>query len=556
MIELLRQSLLSASFLMTIGFSHSFDHSPAAYLEVADKPWIRGVNLGGLFVVENFITPYFFALTDCTLRGDFHFFPNQIDAPPTSSPFYKPIEGSNCKPIWPYPQDEWTLLQKFGDSKDIAREYMEIHWDNFLKREDITRLAQAGVTHVRVPIGHWIMGDILESEPWIDGEWKYFERMVGWCREENIEVWPDLHTAPGSQNGFDNSGRQADKPRCDGWDTDMTGATYAGNVLLPKNVWRTLKAVDDISAAIAKGNMTDIVTGFGVLNEPLWTCDKAIVKKFDDLAFDIVRRNMGDDAAVYIDDMFNPWGWNDTWYEEKYENTFMDSHIYQVFEERLRGLSPYGHVEFTCDSSIRNVDACCYYEDKHSPTMGHFIGEWSAAFDQAVGPKLGYIMNMIRWNGVAPGFDRQIEPKRQEFLANYVKAQMVTYEGDVNVGSARGWFFWTFKMEGGAFAEWNFLRGLEEGWIPKIPDPYTASIDVHGSCRDILAVVTKDMSIVHQDPPPRLTSEQTFVGRSTEKSNRITFSIVVLSIVLGVCSVTVVKMKMKNGYTALTNNRN
>ena len=79
--------------------------------------------------------------------------------------------------------------------------------------------------------------------------------------------------------------------------------------------------------------------------------------------------------------------------------------------------------------------------------MGHFIGEWSAAFDQAVGPKLGYIMNMIRWNGVAPGFDRQIEPKRQEFLANYVKAQMVTYEGDVNVGSARGWFFWTFKME-------------------------------------------------------------------------------------------------------------
>ena len=35
--------------------------------------------------------------------------------------------------------------------------------------------------------------------------------MVGWCKEEGIQVWPDLHTAPGSQNGFDNSGHLGKK---------------------------------------------------------------------------------------------------------------------------------------------------------------------------------------------------------------------------------------------------------------------------------------------------------------------------------------------------------
>ncbi len=234
------------------------------------RQWIRGVNIGGWLVLERFITPYFFALTDCHLRGDFHFYKDQIDAPPTSSPTYKLMDAdaiSRCKPIQPYPVEEYTLTKAFP-SKTIAQAYMEIHYDNFVKREDIRKLKETGVTHVRVPLGHWIMGDIREDEPWVEGGWSYFKRFVGWCREEQIEVWPDVHTAPGSQNGFDNSGLLLPEPTCHGWDLDNASIIHdpflgedPSEVTLSSNVLRSLKAVRDITAAIAAENMTDVVTG-------------------------------------------------------------------------------------------------------------------------------------------------------------------------------------------------------------------------------------------------------------------------------------------------------
>jgi len=301
------------------------------------KPWIRGVNIGGWLVLERFITPYFFAITDCHLRGDFHFYPGQIDAPPSSSPLYKPMTKealSKCKPVQPYPVEEYTLTNAFSD-KDIARAYMTIHWDNFVKNEDIKRLKKGGVTHIRVPLGHWIMGDIRDDEPWVDGGWFYFQRLVSWCREENIQVWPDIHTAPGSQNGFDNSGLLLNEPTCHGWDMDNASAIDSGSyssldeIVLSDNVLRSLKALDDITSAIARDNMTDVVTGMGILNEPFANCNPGVIRMFDNKALDIVRRNMGEETNIYIGDTFNATKFNDGfWTAQQYSGTFLDSHYY------------------------------------------------------------------------------------------------------------------------------------------------------------------------------------------------------------------------------------
>jgi len=487
-----------------------------------DKPWIRGVNLGGWLVLERFITPYFFAITDCTLRGEFTFHPDQIDAPPPTSSNYR-LADESCQPVSPYPVEEWTLLKAFADSsssdssdssdsKALAREYMRVHWDNFVTRNDIARLKKEGrVTHVRVPLGHWIMGDIKEDEPWVDGGWEFFERLVGWCREEGIEVWPDIHTAPGSQNGFDNSGVLADVPTCNGWDgvdvdDNNDDASINTDVVLSKNVLRTLKAVQDITAAIAEGNMTDVVTGFGILNEPFVDCDVRVVKEFDNQAFAIVRQNLGEDAAVYIPDMFNSSMWNDGWWTdaEDHSNTFLDSHYYHVFAERPRGLSPRQHIAYVCQRNHRDTVACCYEdENKTTPSQGisRIIGEWSASYDTLVVDKLDVVMAGIAANGTAPEFYREINLKRKAFLRNFVEAQMVTYEA-AETGVSRGWFFWNFKMEGGAFAEWDFLRGLKESWIPAIPDPDTSSVDLYGTCENIIFKTSDDESIVHEFPDP------------------------------------------------------
>jgi glucan 1,3-beta-glucosidase len=91
-------------------------------------------------------------------------------------------------------------------------------------------------------------------------------------------------------------------------------------------------------------------------------------------------------------------------------------------------------------------------------------------------------MNFIFVRGGAFQFDRTLSEGRQAFLRNYVEAQIANFEGS----SFSGWFFWNFKVEGGTFAEWDFLRGLREGWVPKLPEPDVSAADVYGSCFEIL----------------------------------------------------------------------
>eukprot|EP00560_Eucampia_antarctica_P002700 CAMPEP_0197834178 /NCGR_PEP_ID=MMETSP1437-20131217/21427_1 /TAXON_ID=49252 ORGANISM="Eucampia antarctica, Strain CCMP1452" /NCGR_SAMPLE_ID=MMETSP1437 /ASSEMBLY_ACC=CAM_ASM_001096 /LENGTH=524 /DNA_ID=CAMNT_0043438673 /DNA_START=74 /DNA_END=1646 /DNA_ORIENTATION=- len=464
-----------------------------------------GVNLGGWLVLERFITPYFFALTTCHLEGDYRFYEGQIDAPPVDSSDYKKMNSKECQPVLPYPVDEWTLTSAFAN-KEVAKRWLEFHWDNFVKRKDISDLKASGVTHIRVPLGHWIMGDIRDDEPWINGGWEYFVRLVEWCREDGIQVWPDIHTAPGSQNGFDNSGQLLPSPTCQNW----SGST--------ENVERSLKVVRDVTQAVKDNGMEDVVTGFGILNEPFVDCDVKVVKDFDNKALLIVRENLGEDAAVYIGDVFNSTLWNDGWWtdETDHANTFLDSHYYHVFAGRPRHLSPKQHIALVCQHNYHDTVACCYSDHdsdasegairkktntKPSHGISRMIGEWSASFDTLVSDKLDQVMAGVANNNVAIDFDREIGAKRQQFLSNFVKSQMVTYEA-AHVGVSRAWFYWTMKMEGGAFAEWDFLRGIREGWIPKIPAPNVASTDLYGSCYDILSQTEDDMDIVHEFPAP------------------------------------------------------
>ena len=107
--------------------------------------------------------------------------------------------------------------------------------------------------------------------------------------------------------------------------------------------------------------------------------------------------------------------------------------------------------------------------------------------------------------GVAPEFNRTITAEGQalkwSFMRNYVEAQMVTYEG-ADYGLSSGWFYWNFKMEGGVFAEWSFLGGLRDGWIPSIPASDIASTDLYGSCYDILLKTDDSWSIIDEFPDP------------------------------------------------------
>ena len=177
-----------------------WEEDPFPSKVVQHKPWIRGVNLGTWLVFERPFIPYLFAITDCDLRGDFRAYPFEKDVPPNtptydvnlnfnkSDPNATAWDDSECKPVLPYPRDEWSLAAAF-DNKTIAKDYFTRHWDFFLSRQDMADIKATGATHVRVPLGHWILGNISPDEPYIDGGWPYFVRMAVWAREVGLEVW-------------------------------------------------------------------------------------------------------------------------------------------------------------------------------------------------------------------------------------------------------------------------------------------------------------------------------------------------------------------------------
>ena len=91
---------------------------------------MRGVNLGGLFVLEPWITPSIFEEVNIDLGG--------------------------------VVVDEYTYAQYVDPT--FYQERLTRHWDEFYSREDLQELYDSGITHVRVPVGYWLV-DVADDEP-------------------------------------------------------------------------------------------------------------------------------------------------------------------------------------------------------------------------------------------------------------------------------------------------------------------------------------------------------------------------------------------------------
>ena len=134
-------------------------------------------------------------------------------------------------------------------------------------------------------------------------------------------------------------------------------------------------------------------------------------------------------------------------------------------------MSPQEHTEHVCHPDEGESVTDCGYEDADTKTVPNrhgtqrIVAEWTGAFDSMPGEVLKPIMRGIYEYGVAPLLERQLSPERKSFLKKFIQAQIVSYEA-ANVGGynganlARGWFYWNFKMEGGAYIEWDYCKSF------------------------------------------------------------------------------------------------
>lgn len=173
-----------------------------------------------------------------------------------------------------------------------AYNILKPHWDSWATYSDFKKIADAGFNTVRIPIGYWAYN--LVGEPYTQGAAPYMDAAIDWARATGLKVWIDLHGAPGSQNGFDNSGHKVQSP---GW---QQGDTVA----------QTLAVLNTITQKYAQPSYQDVVVAIQLLNEPLGPAlNLDGIKSFYRSGYEQVR-SVSDTPVMLHDAFSSPSSWN------------------------------------------------------------------------------------------------------------------------------------------------------------------------------------------------------------------------------------------------------
>ena len=366
---------------------------------------IRGVNLGGWFVLEPWITPSIFQ------------------------------EWETSHEV----VDEFTFSATLGPDETFSR--LSQHWNTWITQDDFNQIAQAGLNHVRIPVGYWALAP-REGDPYVQGQLDVLDRTINWAREAGLKIMMDLHGAPGSQNGFDNSGKIGDV----GWQQGNT-------------VEETLTALENLANRYE--NATDVVTAIELLNEPLGqSLDLNQVAQFYNDGYGRVKAASSDYAVVFSDAFQEPFTyWND--FGQGNADLVIDTHQYQIFSPEEVGYSPEQHIAEACVLGPQMVEA-------NKPI---FVGEWCGALTDCT-KWLNGLGKGARYDGTYPesNYTGSCEGKYtgtvdglsedDKFnVRTFIEAQLDSFE------QASGWVWWTWKTE--SSPEWDMQALIAGGLFPQ-----------------------------------------------------------------------------------------
>ena len=188
---------------------------------------------------------------------------------------------------------------------------------------------------VRILVPYFIFGD---REPFI-GCIEELDKAFNWAEKYGLQILIDLHTAPDSQNGFDNGGisgvckwsQEPDEVEFEltvlerlaeryGTRKGLWGIEILNEPIL-EDMWESMKdterypAVDPEKAKGTKLNTMEFIRGFYLE------------------AYDRIRKHMSEDKYVVFHDAFCLKAWKDFMREDKYKNVVLDIHQYLMVAE-------------------------------------------------------------------------------------------------------------------------------------------------------------------------------------------------------------------------------
>ena len=291
--------------LPVMGLNSTWDDSAQANENVPplDKKFnygstpIRGVNVGGWFSLEPFITPSMFNA-------------------------YDPNLGI---------VDEYTLCQHLGTN---AAQTLEKHYSTFINGQSFADIRTAGFDHVRIPFSYWAV-TTYPGDPYVKAiSWRYLLRAIEYARENGLRVNLDLHAVPGSQNGWNHSGRQGSI----GWLNGTDGAT---------NGQRSLDIHNQLSQFFAQPRYKNVIGLYGLVNEPKMTkLQTDTVLNWTSSAIDIIRKNGVTANIAMADGFLGLTNWKGKM--SGVQGVVLDAHQYVIFNVDQIAFNHQTKLNFAC----------------------------------------------------------------------------------------------------------------------------------------------------------------------------------------------------------------
>lgn len=386
---------------------------------------IKGVNLGNWLVLEKWMSP---ALFDGTTAEDEYYLPRHL-------------------------------------SKEVYEARIKMHRSEYITERDFAIIKSYGMNAVRIPVPYFVFGD---CPPFI-GCVEELDKAFGWAGKYGLKILIDLHTVPGSQNGFDNGG--------------LSGVCKWAQQ--KESVEFTLKLLEKLSERYGE---EESLWGIEILNEPLtqaaWDifniserykavdADMAagsapveldFLKGFYVEAYHRMRKYLPKDKVIVFHDGFDIYAWKEFMREEEFQNVILDTHQYLMMAER--------------DGCRQNKEAYVRYIEEHYEKaveeMAQYFpvicGEWCLFNSQACGCDTKGGQSVL--NGVEGAkAESYSEDEKKELYQAVASAQLRAWK------KGSGYFYWNYKLlldtvnEQGwiGWDAWDFGKCMAHGWFEEV----------------------------------------------------------------------------------------
>lgn len=355
---------------------------------------IKGVNLGNWLVLEKWMKPDLFADTIA--------------------------------------EDESDLYAQLGLNEMAAR--LKVHRNTYVTAQTFQQPAAAGCNLVRIPVPYTIFGDV----PGTIGCIAYLDKAMDWAEATNIGVLIDLHTVPGGQNGFDNSGTCG---LCT-WHLDSSNEVFTLDVLERlayryagrRSLFGIEPMNEPANAFVYHMNMQRYSKQYPKRVAQSAMIPAETLRTFYEKVYARLCPVLGSGVALVFHDQFELDNWTDFMPAKQYQNVWMDTHMYLNFSESKmpdKKLSSYlALIETDFAKALSRAK-------KHHPVL---VGEWS----------LGQHMHGMKELDAS---DRQ---RKYRILSD---AQIAAWE------TAEGGIFWNFRNDAPGREDWDFFHSIENGWL-------------------------------------------------------------------------------------------